>query len=215
MINIFGLAIGLCAALFILRYVAFEQSYDRFHSDAEQIYRITTQNVQGNTVVYTDAMSFNAAGPALKDEFPEVLDYARAFDLSVGLAIKIGDEVFNEKNGMYADPSFLSFFNYPVLKGNPETVLSDPFSIVMTQSAAQKYFGEKEAIGQMVTVPSGQYAGTYHVTGLVEDVPQNTHLKFDMLISYSTFWQLGQEPNWNGFNDYVYFKVAEGTDIAE
>ena len=212
LINILGLAIGMAACLLILQYVRFELSYDEFHPEAEQLFRVTTVNFNNGEAVYSDAMSFNGVGLMLKERMPEVLAFARVRDLSQGIIIQNGEDVFTEKEVMLTDPSFLELFNYPLIQGNPATALTEPFTIVMTRSMATKYFGDENPIGKVLQVPTGRFTGDYEVVGLIDDVPGNTHLKFDMLIAYDTFWSVGEELNWNAFNDYTYIKVAEGTD---
>lgn len=216
LINIFGLAIGMTACLLILNYVRFELSYDRFAPEAEQLYRVVTVNYnQNDEAVYSDAMSFNGVGPLLKDRFPEVEEFARAFRVYGGLTVQRDDELFAEPKALLADPSLLSLFNYGWVSGNEDEALTQPFSMVLTESLARKYFGNDDPVGQSVRVPDGEFAGDYQITGVMEDVPPNTHLKFNLLLSYSTFWSMGAEINWNSFNDYTFVKVRDGTDEAE
>ncbi len=213
LINVLGLSTGIVTSLMIIRYAGFETSYDTFHTDAQDLYRVTTINVKGEEIVYSDAMSFNLAGKVLTEEFPEVTDHARAFKVSNGIVFRVGDDLFTENKAVLADPSFLRLFNYRMIKGDSKGLLSKPFSVILTRSTAQKYFGSEDPLGEMITVPNGQYAGTYVVEGVIQDPSENTHFKFDLLIAYNTFFQLGVEENWEGFNDYVYIKTVPDTDL--
>jgi len=212
-INIGGLTIGLTTTLLILKFAAFELSYDTFHPKADRLYRVTTVNLNGETAIYKDAMSFNRVGPLLKEEFGEVEEFARAFDLSFGINVRSGEDLYRETEALVADPSFLDLMNYPMIEGNPESALDKPFSIVLTISQAKKYFGNQDPMNKILRVVGGQFDGAYQVTGVVEDPPSNGHLKFDMLISYDTFWQVGVEPNWSNFNDYTYILLAENANV--
>ena len=213
LVNIMGLSIGIVVSLMIVRYVSFETSFDTFHPDAEALYRVTTINIKGDEVVYQDAMSFNTVGKVLVDEFPSVTGYARAFKVFNGMVFRVGDDLFPGRKAVFADPSFLELFNHPVTRGTPNGLLSKPFTVVLTESTAQRYFGNQDPIDQVITVPDGQYAGDYSVVGVVQDPPGNTHFTFDMLIAYSTFFRIGVEENWQGFNDYVYIKTVPGADM--
>lgn len=211
-INLFGLVIGLTSSLLIFKYAFFELSYDKFHQEAEQLYRVTTVNFNNDVMVYKDAMSFNQTGPVLKDELPEITEFTRAFDFR-GISMRSGNNLYIENEVLVVDPAFLSLFNHPVISGEAEGLLTNSYSIVLTSSHARKYFGDTNPTGEFLQITEGQMAGNYIVTGVVEDVPDNTHLKFDLLISYSTFWQAGVEPNWSSFNDYTYIKTQSTIDF--
>jgi putative ABC transport system permease protein len=212
LINISGLMIGMAATLLILQYVRFEMSYDRFHEDWDRIYRVSTVNLKDGEMIYKDAMSFNLTGPTLQETLPEVVDFARTFKIFEGISIKRENRIFRETNALIASPGFLQIFNYPLKAGDPLKALSHPFSVLLTESMAGKLFPDSDPVGQSFEIPVGQFAGLYQVTGIMEDVPSNTHMGFSMLISYETLWRSGFEPNWNNFIDYTFIKVAEGTD---
>ncbi|MDX1630143.1 MAG: ABC transporter permease, partial [Fulvivirga sp.] len=214
-ILIFGLVSGLSAAFLIYIYVDFETSYDTYHPKADQLYRIYTANYDDEKGIYTykDAMSFNLSGPTLKEEIPEITHFGRAFDVSSGLNLRIDDQVLLEKEAMFVDSGFVELFGIKWLKGNPEIAFSNTYSMILTEKAAKKYFGDSDPMGQMIEVTSGQFEGTYQVNGLIKNTSSNTHLYFDVLLSYPTIWQSGIEPNWNNFVDYTYFRVVEDTDM--
>lgn len=211
-INILGIAIGMTAGLLILHYVSFEYSYDTFHPDVQRVYRVTTDNYKGDVITNRDAMSYNRVGPVLKKDLPEVLEYARALSVGNGFNfIKDGVKKREEK-AYLVDPSFLDLFPYKIIAGDAKKALTEPFSIVLTESIAKKYFQNESPIGQTLKITDGRYAHVYTVRSVMEDTPENTHLKFNMLLSYETVWSVGDSLNWSRYNDYTYILAKEGTD---
>ncbi|HLF34848.1 MAG TPA: ABC transporter permease [Cyclobacteriaceae bacterium] len=183
-INIFGLAIGMAACLAIAQYVHFEMSYDRFHKNADHIYRVLLADIKK-----THASNHPGTGPMLKDEFPEVKDYARMVHqtifyraVSTWSHIDEYDQIktFNIQNVYNVDPSFVTMFSFPFLYGNPETAFTDLNSVVISRSVSQKFFGSENPVGKIL-IRDGYRSFT--VTGVI-DVLENSHMKFDMLLSY-------------------------------
>ena len=205
-INTVGLAIGLASFLLMYEYIKFEKSYDTFHKDANDLYRISYVRVLNGADADTDAMAAYPVGKTLKDEMPEIQDYtiSKKFD---ALLVRNENVFYKELSVISADPSFLKLFNYPVLEGDIETMLTEPRSIVLTQERAKAYFGDRDPMGQTLEIVS-PYKATFKITGIIADVPDNTHYKFNMLISDKTLAD-GQDYNkWNWNNYYIYFKVA-------
>ncbi len=213
-INILGLALGLMACLLILHYVHFELSYDTLSPHSERIYRVTTDQYQGEIVTLQDAMSFNALGPALKQDLPEVEAFARALPLVYrdGFTLIKDGIKHQEKKAYFADPSFLDFFPYQTLQGNAREALKEPYAVVLTQSLARKYFGDKNPLNQSFRIVENQFTHLYTVRAVLKDVPENTHLKFNMLMAYNTVWSAGKRLNWNVYDNYTYIQVKKGTD---
>lgn len=215
LINILGIAIGMTAALLILHYVSFEYSYDAFHPNADRIYRVTTDNYKGDVITTRDAMSFNQTGTVLKQDLPEVMDFTMVlgFDFGEGFTF-IKDGVKNKaQNAYFADSKFLDFFPYKVIAGDAQKALKEPYSVILTESLAKKYFQNENPIGQTFEITGGRYTHLYTVRSVMEDTPENTHLKFNMLISYETVWSLGDSLNWNGYNNYTYVLAKNNTDF--
>ena len=212
MINILGLSFGLAAFLLIYFYVDFERSYDDFHQDADQLYRVTTDNVVNGVLGVRDAMSFNPQGAAMKEELPEVIDYTTTFKWFRNFNVRIEDEIFMERPVLAVDTNFLRLFSYPIVAGNKTEPLKEPFSMVLTRSIAEKYFGDEDPVGKTVMVHSGMDK-SFKITGVVEDPPQNTHYKFDMLFSINSIQDRLDEDGWNGFNYYTYLKISKDADI--
>ncbi|MEP1095791.1 MAG: ABC transporter permease [Cyclobacteriaceae bacterium] len=205
-INILGLTAGLVIALLILFYVKFEVSYEDYNPEAEKVVRITMDYLDGETVIDQDCESYHLLGPMIKDEFPEVVDYTRAFGVD-GTGVKVGDEHFRELLLYAVDNSFLNVFGYPLLHGNASTALKQPNEVVLTRSTAIKYFGRIDVVGETVLMMPET---TMKVVGVVEDSPANTHLKFGVLISYSSMKsQLDERDDaWDSNDTFTYLKLS-------
>jgi putative ABC transport system permease protein len=214
LINILGLSVGLSVCLIILEYVKFEKSYDRFHPQSKNIYRVILGS-ESNGQVSWDGANFAPVAPALKSDFPEVVEYVRITPEYFGIVLNYKEKIFEEKKVYYTDSTFFNFFGYRLLWGDSKTALREPRSIVLSISVAEKYFGPKanwkeSPVGQLILVNNKE---SYTITGIMEDTPANSHLKFNALISFTTFL-LKNDPvnNW-GWNDfYTYIKLHPKTN---
>ena len=212
-IHVLGLAIGLTAFLLINQYVSFERSFDRFHNNSDRLYRLTTDVYDNDERHTRDAMSFAPAGKALEDALPEVIASTTTLQM---------DPVNFRRNGkpfqediIAADSMFLNLFNYEILAGDPTKLLSEPQSIVLTESHAKKYFNSGSAVGQTIEFLS--YGGTnksFKVTGVIADPPENTHYKFNILMSLSTLQRRTEAEGWNANNYYSYVLLDKKADLA-
>lgn len=212
-INIIGLAIGLAAFLLINQYVQFEKSYDRFFSDSDRLYRLTTDQVLDGVIGTRDAMSFAPSGPALVEKVPEIINSTLTYKFN-SLILRKDDRSFTAKEIVAADSNYFELFDYKVISGDPKTMLSEPNSIVLTESRAKAYFGDINPVGQSIMVLSG-FHKNFKVTGVIQDIPENTHYKFNILISIITFQERVERDAWRSFNYYTYLKLAPNTDIDE
>lgn len=211
-INIFGLTIGVTASLLILLYVADELSYDRFHPDADRIYRVTFLG----KLQEEDIMNVQVGLPvaqALQREGTGVEAVTRV-DKWMTCPVQYEERAFTELNFCLADSNFFSFFNYKLIAGNPQEVLRGPGKIVISESAAVRYFdykgkGDLSPIGKTMVIGS-EGAIVAEVTGIAEDSPHNTHLRFDFLMSLETSGYI-DNPVWLNFEIYTYFKLFPGT----
>jgi putative ABC transport system permease protein len=209
LLNILGLTIGMSACFLIFLYVKFELSYDDFHSKGARIYRIVTDIINPSETIH-----FSVAAPAMptaaKHDFPEI-EKAVRFDPGSVLVRKGDDIKIQEDNVGYADSTFFEVFDFPLLKGDPVKALREPNSIVLSETAAKKYFGSADPMGQHLLLSEEGNIGT--VTGLMKDMPENTELKADMLIaSYSGAADSNRDKNWGGFGDFSYFLLKPNTD---
>ncbi|WP_143307330.1 ABC transporter permease [Chitinophaga vietnamensis] len=175
-LNVSGLALSVAACLLIFLVVKYEFGYDRFHHKADRIYRVTFNELDLNPSV-----SF-AIAPALRNDFPE-LENVTSVWFREGALLKAGNTKYMEKNFAFADEYFTRMFDYEWAQGDPHTALKEPNSIVLTQSLAKKYFGSKDPMGQIIRFDNEH---DVKVTGLLKDIPGNTHLPFNYLISFST-----------------------------
>lgn len=216
LINILGLSVGLSVCLIILEYVNFEKSYDRFHPNSNNIYRVILGYESAGQVQW-DAANFAPTAPALKSDFPEVVEYVRITPEYFGVVLNHDEKVFEEKKVYYADSTFFNFFGYKLLAGDSKRALREPRSIVLSASVAERYFGPKSSwkespVGQLILVNNKE---SYTITGIMEDTPANSHLKFDALISFTTFIQKNDPSKEWGWNDfYTYIKLNPNVDYA-
>ncbi|WP_436515500.1 ABC transporter permease [Ekhidna sp. To15] len=203
-INVIGLAIGLASFLLMYEYIKFEKSYDAFHPDSDKIYRVSYVQVQNGMDTDKDAMAAYPMGQKLEESLPEIIQHtvSKKFDF---LLVRNGEKSFKERLVISADPNFLKMFNYSVLEGDVESMLSEPLSVVLTESRARAYFGDTEAIGKTLEVVS-PYKVSLKVTGILQDIPDNTHYSFNMLLSDKTLTDGHDYNNWDWNNYYVYIK---------
>jgi len=181
-INIFSLAIGLTACLVIYLFIRDERSFDAFHSKAENIYRLDeVQNFPG-TNIQKVALSMPGMAPAMLREFPEVADYARFMCRPKQLVTK-GEKRFLLPYIATVDSTFLEVFDFEVIQGDRFTALDEPYSIMITEKTALKFFDTvDDAMGSSLTFRDKEYK----VTGILKEVPENSHMKFDALASLTT-----------------------------
>ncbi|MEN6310439.1 MAG: ABC transporter permease [Acidobacteriota bacterium] len=177
-INIAGLAVGLACCILMMLWVRDELSFDRFHANRDSIYRLITERKTENGLLL-DARTPTPLGPALKAGIPEVVNYSR-YQAIETYGIRLGDKaVFDDIVGV-ADPSFFTMFSFAFVIGDPKTALAGPRSIVVTERLARKYFGGDNPMGKVLELTS--LRDPYTVTGVIRDVPENSHLHFDCMI---------------------------------
>lgn len=212
-INVFGLAIGISVFFLIIQYVAFELSYGSFNKNADRIYRVR------NDRIYSDKHDKSAGcppalAPTLKKEFPEVIESARLKGTDVTFIDKEKNAAENVEKVFYAETSFLKIFTFPLLKGSKALVLNEPYNVIISESLSQKYFGNDNPINKEITLINEYRDHNYRITGIFKDVPPNSHIKFNMLISYKTLIAQNKQSEyywgWNAFNTYIL--LAKGTN---
>lgn len=230
-INIAGLIIGMAAFLLIFLYCGFELSYDNFHRNGERIYRVQNDRIY-STKHDRSAGCPPGAGPTMKKEFPEIADFVRLLNQSFQPSVVSRDSSaetgspaggesqprsqiisFYEKRIFFAEASIFRIFSFPLVKGSPETALEEPDTVVLSESAARKYFGRDDPIGKMITVTNDLGRQVYKITGVSKDVPENSHIKFDFLLSFRSLdrlWPRLQADTWgnNTFLTYVLLSSA-------
>lgn len=197
-INISGLAIGIMACLLILLFVQDELSYDKFYDQSDQIYRVTQVLPMGAKVSHTATAPWPLTQTLLTD-FPEILAGAKIHRPSSWgnvPVIKYEDQSYLEEDWIFADASILDIFNFNFTKGAPERALKSPLHVVITESTARKYFGNDDPIGKTLNYNNNR---DWEVAAVIEDVPQNSHLKFDFIASFEGMRQMWN--NWPGFDN--------------
>jgi len=206
-INISGLALGMTACLLMLMFVVNETSYDNFHPKKDRIFRVITDwGKEGSRMKFAGAMP--AIAPTLNEEVPEVEIAARVRHMTKTVITDAENQTVNEDNAFYGDPEIFDILNWRLLKGNKSSVVDEPFSIVISYKIARKYFANDEAVGQILTINDKPYK----ITGVMKDLPANTHLNCEILVSYSTVDALGEYPDkpWNVWgDDYNYILLKE------
>ena len=203
-LNILGLATGMTCSILIFLWVQDELSYDRFNNNAGSIYRLTGRVGDINAAVVPVPI-----GVAIKEGIPAVKNATRISSLQC--MVTIGTQKFEEKNSYYADTNFLRIFNYPVLQGDAATLLSRPDGVVLTESGARKYFGSPaNAMGKTLHIDNDYNGNDLLVTGILKDIPHNSHLQFDMLVPIALYERtINQTQAWANFDVYTYLQVND------
>lgn len=211
-LNITGLTIGITCSLFLLMYIMHELSYDRYHKNAPNIYRVVS-NIKETDNAFTWAVAQIPLAEELRDNYPEVKNAVRFFGTGRTL-YKNDEKQFYEERFFLADSTAFDMFTYRFLHGDPSTALDEPFSIVLTETTAGKYFEEVSgALGQSIQTQQGEEFEEFKVTGVIEDVPLNSHFIFDGLISRNT--RPDFQGSWGNFGVFTYVHLPEGYDLSK
>ncbi|MEN8249603.1 MAG: ABC transporter permease [Bacteroidota bacterium] len=208
-IKIIGLAIGIASSLVLLLYVSNEVSFDRFHKDGNNIYRLLVTTVSQEREI-TSPIITAAIAPTLKEEIPEIINYVRFSSPSSGF-LTVEDKKINVKDVLHADSTVFNVFSFNLEKGNERTALASPYSIVLTPELAYSLFGEDDPIGKQVLL-NGEMP--LLVSGVVEKAPTNSQIQYSCLISFSTLSKEGYHLGWNGgWNYFEYIQLTPGADV--
>ncbi len=222
-INIVGLAVGMASCMVIFLYVASELTYDRYHDDADRIYRVAMWWKVPSGEFQSAGINAGVA-PELIDNFPQVEIAARYMPIPDRI-VRHGDAFFYEDRMGYADQEIFDIFHIPFVKGNPRTALEKPWTVVITRRMAEKYFGGKNPVGQTIEIKEGAFRGVrsmsapdsdkadYEITGVVDNPPSNTHFKYGILVSTKQLKLDVLRQSWHERGTYTYIKLAPGTDV--
>ena len=208
-LNITGLSIGLACSLLIALYVLDELSYDRFNARADQIYRIDEQ-VKFGDFNYNGAWVPAVMGPSFARDFNQIEQYTR-IKSSPGVVVRKGSENIQEDRVAYADPSLFDVFTINMIAGNRKTALKEPHSLVMTESAAMKYFNSLDILGKTILIDG---TNNYKITGVIKDIPRQSHFNFDLFMPISEL-NSGMNPSWLNYNFQTYLLLKPGTDTRK
>ena len=226
LLNISGLAIGMAVFLLIAQYVQFEKSYEKFVPGKENIYRVKLEAFDKNELIMATAENYPGVGPALKTELPEVVSYARLYNMGYKNNVVITNEnakpdpiAFRQRKFLYADSTFLPMMGYEMVKENATLALAEPFTAVISEKYAKMYFGKEDPIGKTLHLRDDDFVDELvKVTGVFKDLPPNTHLKFDVLFSYNSLYPRGDwavqryRTGWRRKDMYTFVQLKPGTD---
>ncbi len=213
-INIFGLAVGVACCLLILLLVQNEFRYDRFHKNFDDIYRVAlyTPSMSGEIIART--LAPHGLGPTMTEYFPEIISVVR-FKKDIPVLVRVHTKGFYEDGFLFADPSVFDVFSFQMVYGNPETALERPFTVVLNETMAQKYFGSTNPIGQTIRVKN-KY--DYEVTGVVADVPRTSSIQFNCLASFATQYELRnmikRNDGWSLSAFVTYVRLNPGSSVT-
>ena len=211
-INVAGLAIGMAVSFLILLLVFNELTYDRFHENSGNIYRIATRiDAEGRKLNVPSVPA--PFGLMLKELYPEIAEVVRLRG-DYTRVISFEDKLFDESKIYYADPGLFEVFTIDVVRGDPKTMLEAPFSLILTEEMAEKYFGKEDPMGR--TLKFGNEEDPYTITGIAKKMPENSHFKFNILGSLSSLEKLRRDLNsWMGFNYYTYLEIQGEHDMTK
>jgi putative ABC transport system permease protein len=208
LLNILGLSIGLAAFIFILLYVRDEVTYDKYNKKHERIYRVESDfNISNRHDLF--AIVPVPMGPAMKLEFPEIAAFVRLNPVGNTL-FRYDDKESYEDKFYFADSNIADVFTINYLEGDPKKALTEPFTIVVTEKIAKKYFGDKDPMGEMFQTGSGK---SYKVTGVIEDMPANSHLKYEALMSVASLEAIVGAENFNNMEPMSFWNIGVYTFI--
>ncbi|MEO5979382.1 MAG: ABC transporter permease [Chryseolinea sp.] len=214
-LNIVGLSLAMAASILLLEYVDYEKSFDGYHKRSKDIYRLQYNAWHGGKINFESAAAVPAVGPAMKANFPQVEEFVRLWPVGGVITYQSpqrGVVTFHEEKVPYADPSVLKIFDIKLAAGDRETALSGPNKVMISKSTIKKYFGDEQPIGKTITLAG---VASFEVTGVFNDIPENTHIKFDFLFSYETlknFYDSYQD-SWGWYDFYTYVLLKPETDV--
>ena len=217
-INIFGLTVGLACCMLILTYILQELSYDKYQPNADRVYRVTRTFLNPDTkaVALTLSTISPPFAPLLKNDFGEIEDITRTIS-NGNTPMKYEEKMFNEDNVMFADDHFFNFFKANVVKGNPQKALSDPYSVLLTEEIAKKYFGNDDPMNKVIRINVGAYFD-FKVTGVYKSFPSNTHFHPAILLSFNTlndtliYGAENLRTNWGNNSFFTYIRLPNYYD---
>ncbi len=212
-INIIGLVTGMTCCILIFMYVADELSYDRFHKDYQNVYRVALHGRISGQEILTSNSSL-PVGPTMKNEIPGVEEVLRLVPAGrgSGMAFRYKDKFFTENKIFYSDSNFYKFFSFRLVQGDPATALKEPNSIVITKAIANKYFGSEDALGKILIVGNDKLA--CKVTGVAEEAPSNSHFHFNAVIPFITV-EKDFFPGWTGNSILTYIRKTPATRVED
>jgi len=213
-INIIGLAIGFAAFILIFMHIQDELSYDKFHANADRIYRVSVNGIIAGDVLNV-AVSAAPTGEVMVRDIPQILKSTRIDQFPQSVHFSYKERNFYQDGLLFVDSTFFEIFSFELIRGNPQKALVEPYSLVLTSTVAEKFFGDENPIGK--TIMMNNNAG-FTVTGIVQDPPLNSHFSFEVLSSFTTMIEMNGEEayaNWGSLSLYTYVLLTNDTDPKE
>ncbi|MEQ9591800.1 MAG: ABC transporter permease, partial [Cyclobacteriaceae bacterium] len=220
LISVVGLGIGISCFVIISSYVAFEESFDSFHRDGASVYRVTSQKIQNGEIQNTRAQAPVILKDALQENVPEIETAIRIHPLDAKKVtlrrdLENGERIDVVENKVYhSESAFFSLFNFELISGNKENLLDEPYTVVLSESVSKKLFGDENPVGKSLRIIE-DFDQVYEVTGVMRDLPSNTHFEFNLLISFESF--RAQHPNWRWTAwdwDYFFTYIRASPDVT-
>ena len=213
-LNILGLAVGMAAFVLIMLFVRTELSYDRFHENAKNIYRVV-QEQPGNVYLGSNLFAVTP-GPlagAMVQDFPEVLKATRIDDWR-DVLVRTGEQTFLEKRVHWTDPQTFEIFSFPVIRGDGGSALKDPYSVLLSESAAARFFGDTDPVGRTIIMQAFEMNSEFRVAGVFRDIPANSHFRMEIVAPFETMGKIQQTDltRWGSNSYYTYILLRDGTD---
>lgn len=222
LISILSLAVGMGVCLVICQYIYFELSYDRFHASYKNTYRVIIEEVNTDLKETSPLVGYSFSVSA-KEDIPEIKHVMRQQRFNRGAIVTnpANQLIFHEEINdlLFVDHSFFQMFNFPLKKGNQKSFFNDKYNLVITEGTAKKYFGNDDPIGKTLKINGPPSPGDYTVTGVLEDLPLNSHLQFDFLVPIENYIEIGwggavkKQGGWNGFSVITYLTIDESADL--
>ncbi len=209
LINVLGLAIGIAGSILITLFVTHEINYDTFQEKSDRIVRIVIRGQLSESVI-SSANTANPTGPILFEEIPEAVNYCR-IDNSSNVIVRKGDRTFLENDLYWADSGFFEIFSFPLISGDPSSVLNEPRSMVISEKMAMKYFGDENPVGQVLSVFGD--STIYSITGVMKDFPDNSHLFCDFIVDYRSS-QRAARTQWTSNNIHTYLLLDKKMSLS-
>lgn len=203
-INIVGLSVGIACFFLIIINVRHEFSYDKFQKNGDRIYRIALERIYPDNVVFYAIIPYSI-GDAMVADFPEIEQITRVLANRNSIMLGYQEKSYEEKKILFVESNFFEMFSIPLIKGTPETIFSTPNSMVMTRDSALKYFGDEDPVGKYITTPQGPAM----VSGVCENIPANSHMEFDFLVSLNLIG-FQNRPNYVSFSVHTYVMLKGG-----
>lgn len=210
LINVLGLAIGIACSILIALFIIHEASFDTFHKNADQIVRVWL-NAKLAEEEISGANTAMPVGPVFLDEIPEVINYCRIQTYD-NVLIRDGDRTFLENDFYWADSGFFEIFTFPLMSGDPSTVLTEPRSMVISEKMAMKYFGDEDPMGGVLEVFSDSV--DYRITGVMKDIPDNSHIFCDFVVDFQSLPNANRT-QWTSNNIYTYLLLGNEMDTRK